>query len=107
MPCRWFIKSQFENCAAQPAQNHALQKPRSHRQSAKSRLLKRKNHAASSQNTQLTKISLRYQPAKIALRRGLINRGSRKTQRNTRKSKIRDLQNQAAAFKSELKLLEF
>ncbi|WP_298954027.1 hypothetical protein [uncultured Campylobacter sp.] len=46
-------------------------------------------------------------PIKIALRRGLIKSRLAQTQRNARKSKIRGLQNQAAAFKSELKLLEF
>jgi len=50
------------------------------------------------QNTQL---------AKISLHRGLIKTRLAQTQRNARKSKIRGLQNQAAAFKSEFKLLEF
>ena len=54
-----------------------------------------------------SRFTCRSASRKIALRRGLIKSRLAQTQRNTRKSKIRGLRNQAAAFKSEFKLLEF
>lgn len=100
MPCRRFIKSQFENCVIKPAQNHAPQKTALALSVCKTAPLARKIRSSHKRSAMLAKV--KFAAYKIKPRHSKANLSFWNSDLLSRVDEVRVLDNFAVGVENNL-----